>query len=133
MPSKPGWRAARGHERRRAAGRAPTARRRPRLALDYLTDEEIEKRMDIDLLPDNPYLLLTPGPLSTTKRVEAVMLRDWCSWDDDYNTIVERIRHRLVELATAEEGYTAVLMQGSGTFSAEAALSTAVPAGGRRL
>ena len=40
--------------------------------------------MDINSLPDNPYLLLTPGPLSTTKTVKAAMLRDWCTWDDDY-------------------------------------------------
>ena len=35
--------------------------------------------MDINTLPDNPYLLLTPGPLSTTKSVKAVMLRDCCT------------------------------------------------------
>jgi len=32
--------------------------------------------MDIENLRDNPYLLLTPGPLSTTKSVKAAMLRD---------------------------------------------------------
>jgi 2-aminoethylphosphonate-pyruvate transaminase len=29
--------------------------------------------MDIQNLPDNPYLLLTPGPLSTTKSVKEGM------------------------------------------------------------
>ena len=33
----------------------------------------------------NPYLLLTPGPLSTTPAVREAMLRDWCTWDADYN------------------------------------------------
>ena len=48
-------------------------------------------------VPDNPYLLLTPGPLSTSKKVRAAMLRDWCTWDDDYNIdVVEDIRRRLV-------------------------------------
>jgi 2-aminoethylphosphonate-pyruvate transaminase len=84
-------------------------------------------------LPDNPYLLLTPGPLSTTKSVKSVMLRDWCTWDDDYNRIVQDIRKQLVNLATAKDGYTAVLMQGSGTFSVEATIITAVPKTGKLL
>ncbi|NJL59484.1 MAG: 2-aminoethylphosphonate--pyruvate transaminase, partial [Desulfobacteraceae bacterium] len=50
--------------------------------------------MNIEQLPDNPYILLTPGPLSTSKTVKAAMLRDWCTWDDDYNTIVQDIRKR---------------------------------------
>jgi len=43
-------------------------------------------------LPANPYLLLTPGPLTTTATVKAAMLRDWCTWDDDDNGIVQEIR-----------------------------------------
>ena len=84
-------------------------------------------------LPDNPYLLLTPGPLSTTKTVKSVMLRDWCTWDDDYNSIVQDIRRRLVRLATPEEGYTSVLMQGSGTFGVESVISTSLPEKGKLL
>ncbi len=84
-------------------------------------------------IPSNPYLLLTPGPLSTTASVKAVMLRDWCTWDDDYKRIVQNIRGDIVNLATSSDGYTAVLMQGSGTFSVEATLITAVPSGGRLL
>jgi len=89
--------------------------------------------MNTDQLPENPYLLLTPGPLSTTKSVKATMLRDWCTWDDTYNRIVEDIRSRLVALATPEPGYTAVLMQGSGTFSVEATLGSVVPRKGKIL
>ena len=89
--------------------------------------------MEYDQLPDNPYLLLTPGPLSTTKSVKATMFRDWCTWDDDYNGIVEAIRSKLVDLATPYSGYTAVLMQGSGTFSVEATVGTVVPAEGKIL
>ena len=84
-------------------------------------------------LTDNPYLLLTPGPLTTTKTVKEVMLKDWCTWDSDYNQIVQGIRKNLVSLATAKEGYTSVLMQGSGTFSVEATVSTAVPDDGKLL
>ena len=84
-------------------------------------------------LPDNPYLLLTPGPLSTSKSVKAAMLRDWCTWDKDYNDIVESVRCDLVKLATARNGYTSVLMQGSGTFSVESVIGSAIPADGKLL
>ena len=84
-------------------------------------------------IPDNPYLLLTPGPLSTSKRVRHALLRDWCTWDNDYNALVQAIRAKLVGIATADEGYTSVLMQGSGTFSVEAAVGTMVPRDGKLL
>jgi 2-aminoethylphosphonate-pyruvate transaminase len=80
---------------------------------------------------ENPYLLLTPGPLSTTHRVKRQMLRDWCTWDNDYNQIVQQIRSQLVKLATVQEGYTATLMQGSGTFSVESAIGSVIPADGK--
>ncbi len=89
--------------------------------------------MDISQLPDNPYILLTPGPLSTTKTVKSAMLGDWCTWDDDYNRIVQEIRSKLVRLATSSDGYTSVLMQGSGTFCVEATITTTVPDDGRLL
>jgi 2-aminoethylphosphonate-pyruvate transaminase len=89
--------------------------------------------MDINALPDNPYLLLTPGPLSTTKRVRAALFRDWCTWDDDYNGIVQHIRARLVRLATGRPGYTAVLMQGSGSFGVESVVGSVIPQGGKLL
>lgn len=88
-----------------------------------------------DFIPDNPYLLLTPGPLSTSKGVRNALLRDWCTWDDDYNKgIVQVIRKRLVELACADEdNYTAVLMQGSGSFGVESCLGSVVPQNGKLL
>lgn len=82
---------------------------------------------------ENPYLLLTPGPLSTTRTVKETMLFDWCTWDDDYNQIVEHIRKSLTSIATDDEDYTAVLMQGSGTFGVEATIGTALPADGKLL
>lgn len=86
-------------------------------------------------IPDNPYLLLTPGPLSTTKGVRAALLRDYCTWDEDYNLdIVQRIRGELVTLAAGNPtDYTCVLMQGSGSFGVEACLGTAVPWDGKML
>lgn len=75
-----------------------------------------------------PYLLLTPGPLTTSETVKEAMMSDWCTWDDDYNIgIVQVIRRKLVELASSRpEEYTAVLMQGSGTFSVEAVIGSVV-------
>ncbi len=85
---------------------------------------------------ENPYLLLTPGPLSTSPTVRAAMLRDWCTWDDDYNLeIVTPIREGLVQLASATQAgqFTSVLMQGSGTFSVEAMIGSIVPEDGKLL
>ena len=75
-----------------------------------------------------PYILLTPGPLTTSQTVKEKMLADWCTWDDDYNIeIVQNIRQRLVALAAKDaDRYTCVLMQGSGTYSVEAAIICSV-------
>jgi len=86
----------------------------------------------------NPYLLLTPGPLSTSESVKQTMLRDWCTWDDDYNLgVVQPIRQQLVDMALetsqCETEYSTVLMQGSGTFAVESAIGSAVPADGKLL
>ena len=72
--------------------------------------------------------MLTPGPLTTTETVKSAMMSDWCTWDKDYNEgIVEEIRRQLVEIASSRpEEYTAVLMQGSGTFCVEATLGGVV-------
>lgn len=77
-----------------------------------------------------PYLLLTPGPLTTSETVKQAMMSDWCTWDEDYNVgIVEVIRKQLVELAAScPAQYTAVLMQGSGSFCVEATLGSVVRA-----
>ncbi len=86
---------------------------------------------DVSFIPAEPYLLLTPGPLSTSKTVRAAMLKDWCTWDDDYCALVQEIRRGLLDLATTRPNlYTSVLMQGSGTFAVEAALGSLVPGDG---
>tara|TARA_R110002095_G_scaffold181107_8_gene158456 strand:+ start:2195 stop:3325 length:1131 start_codon:yes stop_codon:yes gene_type:complete len=85
--------------------------------------------MDADI----PYLLLTPGPLTTTKSVRDAMCVDYSTWDIDYNQCVVEIRRRLVQLATSLPGYTAVLMQGSGTFAVEATLGSVIPPEGKLL
>ena len=82
---------------------------------------------------DIPYLLLTPGPLTTSRTVRQAMLQDYCTWDSDYNQLVEQIRRQLVDLACAGDGYTSVLMQGSGTFAVEATLGSVIPPDGKLL
>lgn len=73
------------------------------------------------------YKLLTPGPLTTTDTVKREMLFDHCTWDDDYKVITQNIRKKLLELAhVSEDKYTAVLMQGSGTFGVESVFSSVI-------
>ena len=80
------------------------------------------------------YKLLTPGPLTTTLSVKSEMLFDHCTWDDDYKSITQEIRAKLLELAhVSPKRYTTVLMQGSGTFGNESVLTSVVPADGRVL
>ncbi len=73
------------------------------------------------------YKLLTPGPLTTTDTVKKEMLFDHCTWDDDYKQITQEIRKKLLELAhVSEDEYTAVLMQGSGTFGVESVITSVI-------
>ncbi|MFC7785562.1 2-aminoethylphosphonate--pyruvate transaminase [Rossellomorea sp. GCM10028870] len=75
----------------------------------------------------NAYKLLTPGPLTTSGTVKETMLVDRCTWDQDYKTITQKIRHQLLELGRCSyEDYTVVLMQGSGTFAVESVMMTAI-------
>lgn len=75
----------------------------------------------------NRYKLLTPGPLTTTNTVRSIMNEDRCTWDDEYKQITQTICKQLLQIAgVKEEQYTAVLMQGSGSFVVEAVLTTAV-------
>lgn len=85
-----------------------------------------------DLVPDNDYLLLTPGPLSTSKGVRAALLQDWCTWDDDYNSLTQEVCRRLVDLGGSDE-HSAVLMQGSGTFAVESLIGSLLAADDKPL
>jgi 2-aminoethylphosphonate-pyruvate transaminase len=74
-------------------------------------------------MSSEPYLL-TPGPLTTSLRTRQAMLRDWGSWDADFNSITGRIRERLLQIVHAGGTHECVPLQGSGTFSVEAAIGT---------
>lgn len=81
-----------------------------------------------------PYKLLTPGPLSTSASVKNAMLTDHCTWDEDYKKITAEIISDLLDFANAsKENYTAVLMQGSGSFGVESVISSVVGSGEKIL
>ena len=80
-------------------------------------------------------LLFTPGPLTTSSTVKAAMGRDLGSRDTEFIGIVRDLRNDLLQLAgvSQADGWEAVLMQGSGTFSIESVLSSITPPEGKWL
>ncbi|MGA8706960.1 MAG: 2-aminoethylphosphonate--pyruvate transaminase [Steroidobacteraceae bacterium] len=78
-------------------------------------------------------ILLTPGPLTTTARTKSAMLTDWGSWDSAFNELTASVCRDLLAIVHGEETHVCVPLQGSGTFSVEAALGTLVPRGGKVL
>ena len=83
--------------------------------------------------PISDPVLLTPGPLTTSLSTKSAMLRDWGSWDTDFNAITASLRRDLVEIVHGEDTHVCVPLQGSGTFSVEAAIGTLVPRNGKVL
>ena len=81
---------------------------------------------------DEP-LLLTPGPITTSRTTKEAMLRDWGSRDGAFIAMTERVRARLVDLVGGAGTHVAVLLQGSGTYADEAMLGTLVPRAGKLL
>ena len=79
-------------------------------------------------------LLFTPGPLTTSMTVKQAMLRDLGSRDSEFIDLVKDIRSRLLEIGgVRDQGYEAIIMQGSGTFTLEAVVSSSVPSDGKML
>jgi 2-aminoethylphosphonate-pyruvate transaminase len=85
------------------------------------------------MIRGNDPILLTPGPLTTSLRTKQAMLSDWGSWDKRFNDITASIRRDLVAIVDGAADYTCVPLQGSGTFSVEAAIGTLVPPAGKVL
>lgn len=78
-------------------------------------------------------ILLTPGPLTTSLATKSAMLRDWGSWDAAFNAITAKVREQLLNIVNGQDSHVCVPMQGSGTFSVEAAINTLVPRDGHVL
>ncbi|MFN8468088.1 MAG: 2-aminoethylphosphonate--pyruvate transaminase [Caldilineaceae bacterium] len=72
--------------------------------------------------------LFTPGPLTTSRSVKEAMLCDLGSRDSAFIDTVAEIRQRLLALAgVSADDYTAILMQGSGTYGLEAVIGSVLP------
>jgi 2-aminoethylphosphonate-pyruvate transaminase len=78
-------------------------------------------------------ILLTPGPITTSLATKAAMLRDWGSWDAAFNAVTAEVRRKLLAVVHGEDTHVCVPLQGSGTFSVEAAVNTLVPRDGHVL
>lgn len=78
-------------------------------------------------------LLLTPGPLTTTKAVKETMVHDWGSRDATFVGINKAVMDELPRVIHGEADFVTVPMQGSGTFAVEAMLTTFVPRHGKIL
>ncbi len=78
-------------------------------------------------------LLFTPGPLTTSATVKAAMQRDIGSRDSEFVQLITDIRSELLRIAgvSPEQGYEAVLIQGSGSFGLESVISSVIPPEGR--
>ena len=78
-------------------------------------------------------LLLTPGPLTTSKSVKQAMVHDWGSRDAAFIRINQSVLAELTRIVHGEAEFVTVPMQGSGTFAVEAMLTTFVPRDGKVL
>ena len=78
-------------------------------------------------------ILLTPGPLTTTLQTKQAQLRDYGSRDIAFIEMTAGLVTQLNDIVHGGEDHACVLMQGSGTFSVEAALGTLVPKSGHIL
>ena len=72
-------------------------------------------------------LLLTPGPLTTSAEVKQAMLHDWGSRDPLFIDATKNVREVLVKVSGGGDAFTAVPVQGSGTFAVEAMIGTFLP------
>jgi 2-aminoethylphosphonate-pyruvate transaminase len=76
---------------------------------------------------DRDKILLTPGPLTTTLRTKLAMLKDWGSWDADFNAVTASIRKSLLAIVHGEDTHVVVPLQGSGTTVATCWCWTTAP------
>ncbi len=75
-------------------------------------------------------VLLNPGPVNVTNRVrQALMLPDLCHREKEFSDIMVAIRAKLLKAFDIEEGYTSVLVSGSGTAALEMAVSSSLSPG----
>eukprot|EP00946_MAST-07B_sp_MAST-7B-sp1_P005421 g5421.t1 len=115
------------------AARRHVHRARTFAASPYISPEAEEKQKR-----RGEPLLFTPGPLTTSAAVKEAMQVDLGSRDSQMLDKTAGIREKLLTMAgtSKEDGFDAVIMQGSGSFAVEAVVSSVVPPpekGGRLL
>ncbi|MGI6579072.1 MAG: 2-aminoethylphosphonate--pyruvate transaminase [Saccharofermentanales bacterium] len=95
---------------------------------DYIIDDMDELSDVIDdinrkLAQNAARKLLTPGPLTTRYSVKHAMLTDHCTWDDEYKAITNSVINDITHVS-ADDNYTTVLLQGSGSYAVEAMINS---------
>lgn len=111
-------------EERKEAARAAYYKARADYIIDDM-DELLGVIADINrkLAQNAARKLLTPGPLTTRDSVKQAMLTDHCTWDDEYKAITRSVIDDITHIA-ADDDYTTVLLQGSGTYAVEAMIDS---------
>jgi 2-aminoethylphosphonate-pyruvate transaminase len=61
------------------------------------------------------------------------MLKDWGSWDHDFNTLTASVCSDLLAIAHGTAEHVCVPLQGSGTYAVEAAIANLLPRDGKLL
>lgn len=86
----------------------------------FLLNDTKEENMDRTVL-------LNPGPVNVSKRVETALLRgDLCHREQEFTGLMDSIRKKLLRAFNIEKDYTAVLLSGSGTAALEMAVSSSL-------
>jgi len=79
-------------------------------------------------------LLFTPGPLSTADRVRTALFEELGSREPKFLEAVKNIRKKVLKVGGfSEEKDDVVIIQGCGTMSVEAVVSTVIPPTGKLL
>ena len=82
---------------------------------------------------DRDPILLTPGPLRPRCAPSSRDAARLGFVDADFNAVTARLRAQLLDIVHGHETHVVVPLQGSGTFSVEAAVATVVPRDGHVL
>jgi 2-aminoethylphosphonate-pyruvate transaminase len=76
---------------------------------------------------DMPYVLMV-DPVTTTRNVKFAMLADYAPMDSEFASLLTAVRSGLLRVASADESYDCVLLQGPAGFAIESALGAFCPA-----
>jgi len=79
-------------------------------------------------------ILLNPGPVNTSPRVQQALLRgDLCHREKECSSLLEDISRKLLQAFTPLGGYQVALLSGSGTAAVESTVSSCLTPGKKML